>query len=227
MRFSHRPSLPVRGALLAVVLGAGLVAPPAAATTVVRQTLASLTASADLVVRGRVEQLAGHVPTERGHAFRLARVRVLESLRGDAPSVLAVRLPGGVSARGRVVVIPGVPELARGDEVVLFLEELPAAVTRQPAEPAPFAREGTRGPASHAEPAIGPPAARQWVPVSLGVGAYRVLREGAEAVAVQYEAAATLRQVGPVSAAAAAPARAPLDELSAAVRGSSPPRGDR
>src|SRR5204862_419854 len=103
-------SCPVRDAARAVsfVLLACALACGASATTVVRQSLDSLSDRSDVVVRGTVESVEGHAESG-GHPFRIARVRVGETLAGRAPAVVPVRLPGGVDARGMNWAAAGVP----------------------------------------------------------------------------------------------------------------------
>lgn len=201
------------GSLILAVL-ALLVARPAAATTVVRQSVDSLARGSEIVVRGRVEELRGHV--ERGgRPFRVARVRVDESVAGRAPAVVWVRLAGGALADGRVGLVPGVPDLAVGDELVLFLERVPrAASERAVTEPAAEYRAGRGIAAPHPGPA--PP--EQWIPLSLAVGVYHVLDAPAGAVVVQDAEAGRTRRAGSAPTGGDAPGRMPLAQLVGAVR---------
>ena len=103
-----------------------LLAPATPATTVMRQSIETLTERAEIVVRGIVEGAEGHAEVS-GQPFRLARVRVQETLAGHAPTMLAIRLPGGASTTGWACFIAGVPDLVAGDEVLLFLTRVPPA----------------------------------------------------------------------------------------------------
>lgn len=206
------PRLLARPGIL-LVLAALVLARPAGATTVERQSLDSLSSRATLVVRGVVEGLEGHVELQ-GHPFRLARVRVIETLAGRAPATVFVRLLGGVNAAGNVVAAAGVPDLAVGDEIVVFLDALPPGAASKATRPAPASHRLGRG---RAEPATGPPPADQWMPLSLAVGTYRIVREAGEATAVQDEGAAGLRQAGPLDPATAAPRSIALRDLVDAV----------
>lgn len=59
------------------------------------------------------------------------RLAVEERFVGDGGAVESVVLPGGVLADGRGLVLPGVPQLAVGEEVVLFLSERDPASGRR------------------------------------------------------------------------------------------------
>lgn len=155
--------------VLAALLG---LSSPALATTVVRQGLDSLTDASDIVIRGVVERVDGHAELQ-GQPFRLARVRVAETLAGSAPSVVAVRLPGGAALDGTPRVAVGVPEWIAGDEVVLFLTRVPPGIVQRPSRPAGGEHVQARG---RVAAATGPPAAEQWMPIALALGAYRVER---------------------------------------------------
>ena len=121
-----RAHVPLRGAaLLATLTGSLLwpVAPTAFPTTLAPLDLEQLTTRASAVVRARVAAVAA-----RGDArgiWTLTTFERLESWKGSAPARLVVRMPGG-AAGGLRERVEGVPRFTPGEEVVLFLEPLPA-----------------------------------------------------------------------------------------------------
>jgi hypothetical protein len=222
-RLASRTARRARGPAAALLAALAILAAPARATTVLRQSVDTLTAGSEVVVRGVVEGVTGHVE-QVGHSFRLARVRVEEALVGRAPAVVHVRLLGGAAATpGTTCAVPGVPDLVEGDEVLLFLERVPEALTTRPSRAPARTHESRRG--GRALPASGPPPREQWMPLSLAVGSYRIDRGGPTPMAVRDAEADGLAQVGPVDPVRAAPRRAPLDGLAGAVRRSAAMRG--
>jgi len=190
------------GLMLLAVAGA------ASATTVVRQTVESLTDQSELVIRGVVERVDLHAPIT-GPPFRLAIVRVTESA-GQAPARVPVRLPGGVAADGVECAVAGAPRLDEGDDVLLFLSRVPEHATRRPTVAPPArGRQGGR-------PATGPQPTMQWQPVALSLGTWRVTEDPAGAVAAPDAASRGLHQVG--ESAGTAPARTRLAPLLKRVR---------
>ncbi len=101
------------------------------AGTAVRLDLDELVDSAALVVEGRVverravEGPGGRIETE----LRLAADR---HFVGEEVAERVVRVPGGVLPDGRGLVIPGMPSVATGEEVILFLTEEGATGARMP-----------------------------------------------------------------------------------------------
>jgi hypothetical protein len=94
------------------------------AGTAVRMDVAGLVDRADIVVEARV---ISATPTLVAGGRRIETEYTLEvkrSFLGDALPVQSIRLPGGVlpaSQGGRGLVIAGMPSLAAGEDVVLFL----------------------------------------------------------------------------------------------------------
>ncbi len=100
-----------------------LAAAPALATTMVLGTDEDLYGQAELIVEGTVLAI---VPSPSGLPATAYRVRVDRSLKGRAfGSEVTVRVPGGVGADGRRLVIWGAPELRRRERVLLFLGRYP------------------------------------------------------------------------------------------------------
>jgi hypothetical protein len=90
------------------------------ASVIVPATIDELAVEADLVVHARVARV--ETRQARG-TLRVERVVVLETLRplkGSPSPDLYVVLPGGTFGRYRTVV-PGVPDVAEGEEAVFFL----------------------------------------------------------------------------------------------------------
>lgn len=120
---------PSRRALLAIAaVTLGLLTPrlPEASVTI-PATLDELAAEADLVVHARV---AGVETRQAAGTLRVERVialDVLRALKGTPTGELHLVLPGGTYGRYRTVV-PGAPDVAEGDEAVLFLRVLATGV---------------------------------------------------------------------------------------------------
>jgi hypothetical protein len=92
---------------------------PAAATVIVPADVIELANEARAIVHGRVVR----IDTRQGEGRRVERlvtVQVSEYLKGGLGNVVQLQLPGGTFGRYRTIMI-GAPELAEGDEVVLFL----------------------------------------------------------------------------------------------------------
>jgi hypothetical protein len=91
-----------------------------AAGTAIRLDLAGLVERADLVLEGRViaeRALSGpanRIDTEY-------TIAVEHTFFGDPVATRVIRLPGGVLPDGRGMILPGLPHLARGASVLLFL----------------------------------------------------------------------------------------------------------
>ncbi|MCE9593297.1 MAG: hypothetical protein K8S98_03790 [Planctomycetes bacterium] len=101
------------------------------ASTVEQLDLAGLFDRSEHVVHGRVAKKSvlvdvhGRPETE----YELALTR---TFWGGAANVLVFRTPGGAFADGRELVIPGLPSLAVGEEVLLFLTHESRAGLRLP-----------------------------------------------------------------------------------------------
>src|SRR5690349_17227328 len=125
------PLVRPRRAILAIAgLALGVLATiPVAASVVLPATLEELAGEADLVVHARV----AHVDTRQApgtlRVERLVALEVLRGLKGSADAQLQVLLPGGTLGRYRTVV-PGVPDVVEGEELVLFLRTSTAPVPR-------------------------------------------------------------------------------------------------
>lgn len=92
---------------------------PASGSVIVPAGVSELAAEARAIVHGRVVR----IDTRQGEGRRVERlvtVQVADYLKGGLGNVVQLSLPGGTFGRYRTIMI-GAPELAEGDEVVLFL----------------------------------------------------------------------------------------------------------
>jgi len=101
------------------------------AGTVLRLGLADLAERADVAFEGRVQSVRvfeprpGRIETE--YVLREDAVHV-----GESCPVRIVRLPGGVLPDGRGLALAGMPRLAAGEDVLLFLSRESTHGTRMP-----------------------------------------------------------------------------------------------
>jgi hypothetical protein len=102
-----------------LVLALATAAPPAAAATFVAPSVEELARTSDAVVRGRVVDVAARAAA--GHrVVTEVEVAVESAWRGAPDATIRVVVPGG-RAGGLALKVDSAPELAPGDEVVLFL----------------------------------------------------------------------------------------------------------
>lgn len=116
----------------AALLGLGLALDPApadpSAGTAVRMDVGQLVDRSDLVLEGRVVT-ATPVDID-GDVFTDYQLLVDRTWWGQDQGTRTVRLPGGALPSGRVTMVPGMPSLVPGDDVVLALTE-PDDVSRR------------------------------------------------------------------------------------------------
>ena len=116
---------------IALLLAAALFAAPAAAIVYVLPSDASMVERSPVIVFGEVRSVlpvAGAGPPSTDHA-----VEVEDVLKGFVPGgAILVRQPGGVGPGGVAMRVVGLPMLAEGDRVLLFLE--PADGVYRPVE---------------------------------------------------------------------------------------------
>jgi len=104
---------------------------PVEAGIAVRMGIEDLVRAADLVLEGRVVALraatsaSGRIDTE----YTLA---VTRTFWGPHEPTRMVRIPGGVLADGRGMLVPGLARLALGQDVVLILSQAAADGARMP-----------------------------------------------------------------------------------------------
>ena len=91
----------------------------ARATTLVRMSIAELTAAAPVVARVRC--VANSPRWQEGEIWTITTLDVVEVWKGRAPARITVRLIGG--RMGHLIsTVAGVPRFVPGAEVILFLE---------------------------------------------------------------------------------------------------------
>jgi len=110
---------------VALVLMAVCASAPASATTVINRTVQDMTRVSALVISGVVVSTE---PNQTAPGFPLATrvtISVDSVLKGFASGpTISFMIPGGVR-NGKVLMIPGMPGFAAGEEVVVFLERTP------------------------------------------------------------------------------------------------------
>jgi hypothetical protein len=101
------------------------------AGTAIRMGTEDLVLAADLVLKGRVVSLrAAASPTGRIDTVYTLAVR--RTFWGSHEPTRIVRIPGGVLADGRGMIVPGLAGLALGEDVVLMLSPASADGARMP-----------------------------------------------------------------------------------------------
>jgi hypothetical protein len=99
------------------------------ASVTVPATLDELAGEADLVVYARVADVVARQQPRTQRVERVVALDVIRALKGTPPDAVAFILPGGTFGRYRTIV-PGMPEIAAGDEAVIFLRVPPGAAAR-------------------------------------------------------------------------------------------------
>lgn len=124
------PRHPRRGLFALAGLALALVLPRALdASLVIPATVDELAAEADVIVHARVVHVDARQAAGTLRVERLVTLDVLRALKGSPAADLQMVLPGGTYGRYRTVV-PGVPDVAAGEEAVLFLRPSPTGATR-------------------------------------------------------------------------------------------------
>ena len=120
------------GTLLVALLCAGVPwhGEAVEAGTAVRMSVADLATAAQLVVEGRV--LSARPLESEGMIETEYLLRVERTFVGRDLDHRAIRIPGGVLADGRGLFLAGVPRLAPGEDVLLFLSGESRRGTRMP-----------------------------------------------------------------------------------------------
>ena len=115
------PRHPHRGLSALAVLLLALTFPRSLdASVVIPATLDELAGEADLIVHARVARVDTRQAPGTLRVERVVTLAVVRALKGSPGEALELVLPGGTFGRYRTVV-PGVPEIAEGEEAVLFL----------------------------------------------------------------------------------------------------------
>lgn len=95
----------------------------ARATTLQRLSLDQLAAGSDGVAR--VNFLAAESRWENGTIWTVTTLRVVETIKGNLPSEISVRLPGGRVGH-LAATVEGTPRFHAGDDAIVFLKTSPA-----------------------------------------------------------------------------------------------------
>ncbi|MDP6539170.1 MAG: hypothetical protein QF903_02525 [Planctomycetota bacterium] len=90
------------------------------AGTAVRMDIPELVDQSDLVFEGRVLERDVRQDSQ-GRIETTYRISVERTFWGPDQLIRRVRVPGGVLADGRGLLLPGMPEIAVGEDVLLFL----------------------------------------------------------------------------------------------------------
>jgi hypothetical protein len=110
---------------LAVLMPALAVPQYLGASVVIPATLDELAGEAAFIVHARVARVEARQAPGTLRVERVVTLAVVRALKGSPGDTLQLVLPGGTFGRYRTVV-PGVPEVAEGEEAVLFLRPAPA-----------------------------------------------------------------------------------------------------
>lgn len=121
-RHHSRRRVCIAGLVLAL---ASTLPSPLSASVVVPATLDELAGEADLIVHARVARVDTRQAPRTLRVERVVSLEVLRPLKGSPEGTVVIVLPGGTYGRYRTVV-PGVPEVAEGEEAVFFLRTSPA-----------------------------------------------------------------------------------------------------
>jgi len=115
----------IRTIVLAVLMGFWL-APPAAATTLVRMSLSQLAQASSTIVQGKVVAQTTRTNAGNTRVYTYTTVQLEKALKGRPPATLTIQQPGGTVGNFHVHV-PGTALLRPGTQYILFLE--PARTT--------------------------------------------------------------------------------------------------
>jgi hypothetical protein len=97
--------------------------PAVRATTLVRLSLDQLAAGSDAVAR--VNFSSAESRWENGTIWTITTVKVIETLKGNLPGEISVRLPGGRVGH-LTSTVEGTPRFNPGDDAIIFLKRTPA-----------------------------------------------------------------------------------------------------
>jgi len=106
---------------IVVFLGLLTAAVVAHAGTLEKLSLEQLVAGADLIVKGRVQEVNSRQSRKQRSPLTAVTVSVEQQFKGSKSSVVTIEQPGG--AAGDVALgVPGIPEFFTGEDVILFLK---------------------------------------------------------------------------------------------------------
>jgi hypothetical protein len=97
--------------------------PAVRATTLVRLSLDQLAAGSDAVAR--VNFSSAETRWENGTIWTVTTVKVVETIKGNLPAEISVRLPGGRVGH-LTATVEGTPRFHPGDDAIVFLKNSPA-----------------------------------------------------------------------------------------------------
>jgi hypothetical protein len=109
----------IRMQIILSLLPALLFQPAIRATTLARLSLDQLVAGSDAVARVRCARAESR--WESGSIWTVTTVEVVETMKGDLPGEIALRLPGGRVGH-LTATVDGAPKFNPGDEAVVFLK---------------------------------------------------------------------------------------------------------
>ena len=118
-------------ALFCVSLCSATLVPDGFATLVLPADFSEMVAASQTIVHGRVSDVSSRMLAGRRSIESVVTLEVLTAFKGGDRASVVFRVPNGRVGRYRRITV-GAPELAAGDEVILFLEG------RAPAVPMPF-----------------------------------------------------------------------------------------
>jgi len=92
------------------------------ASTVEKLSFDRLIDEADLIVKGRVEELKNRQAPDRRSVTTVVMISVVSQFKGAKVSSITIEQPGG--SMGRVAQgVPGLPEFSPGEDVIIFLKQ--------------------------------------------------------------------------------------------------------
>ena len=106
------------GIILAILAAVFSVPAASQATTLARLSLGQLAGAADAVARVRCAGAESH--WENGSIWTLTTFDVVESMKGNLPARMTVRVPGGRVGH-LIVTVDGTPKFNAGDDSIVFL----------------------------------------------------------------------------------------------------------
>jgi len=106
------------GIILAILAAVFSVPAASQATTLARLSLGQLAGAADAVARVRRAGAESH--WENGSIWTLTTFDVVESMKGNLPARMTVRVPGGRVGH-LIVTVDGTPKFNAGDDSIVFL----------------------------------------------------------------------------------------------------------
>ena len=97
--------------------------PAVHATTLVRLSFDQLAAGSDAVAR--VNFFSSEARWENGTIWTVTTLKVVETIKGNLPGKISVRLPGGRVGH-LTATVEGTPRFHEGDDAIVFLKRSPA-----------------------------------------------------------------------------------------------------